>query len=272
MRVLNFSDEAKRLIVDYVKDVETRIRELGFTIESRYLETRMFDLENYIKFFSVKRARKRGAGEVEAVDVKRVLKKFGKPQEFVSSRFKDADTWARAQRITLERLKVIREKLEEAEEARVLDAGCGWGRFLTRLSPHHAKGIEMIGVDLDAFSLQYGKTVNETAMFLKSDVQALPFRDEVFDVIVCMGVIHEVKRGRGRRRVLEEFSRVSKPGGLLCIADAFARFQIVSLLTRIHYRILSLGLSGSSRRMSLKRCLERTGSRLPAWRKSAHPP
>lgn len=221
--MFDFSDEATRLITDYVKDVKTKVHELGFAVKPEYLETRMFDLENHVKFFSIKQARKREVEKVEITDVKHVVKKFGKPQEFIKSHFKDAETWARAQRITLSLLEVIREKIAKSEEARVLDAGCGWGRFLTRSPTYHAKDLEMIGVDLDDLSLQYGKTVNEAATFLKSAIQTLPFKDEAFDVIVCSGVIHEIKKGKGRRKAIKEFSRVSKPEGLLYIVDALCQ-------------------------------------------------
>jgi ubiquinone/menaquinone biosynthesis C-methylase UbiE len=94
-----------------------------------------------------------------------------------------------------------------------------------------ASDLEIVGVDLDKPSLQYGKTVNRNAAFLRSDIQALPFKNGVFDIILCSGVIHEVKTVKGRRQAVEELSRVLNSKGSLYVIDAFAKFQMMNALT-----------------------------------------
>lgn len=266
--MFDFNDEALRLILDYVKDVKKAVITLGFDIKSEYLEMLMFDIENYVKFFSAKHARKRKAGTVEAVDVRDALKKFGKPEKLVRSHLRDPETCANVQRITLTNLSAMKEKIEKTREPMVLDAGCGWGRFLKKLHSYAAKNFEMIGVDLDCLSLQYGEAINEAATFLRSEIQALPFKDEVFDIIMCSGAIHEVKNIKGRNKALQEFARVIKPRGQLYIVDAFTKYKTVNIFTRLLQYVPKLEIEWIFHKSQLENMLQESGFEITAVEKT----
>jgi len=257
-----FSDEASRLILDYVKEVRNLVVKLRFDIKPVYLEMLMFDIENYVKFFSLKQARKRKGRRVEAVDVRHVLKKFREPEKFVKSHLGDPENCANAQRITLSHLNAMKDKIEKTRAPIVLDAGCGWGRVLKRLSSYVPKNFEKVGVDLDYLSLQYGKTINEAAAFLRSEIQALPFEDEIFDMILCSGVIHEVQDIKGRDEALKEFARVLKPNGQLYIVDAFTTYKIVNIFTRLLQYIPKLDIEWIFHRRQLENMLKESGFRI----------
>jgi len=230
--MLEFNDEALSLISNYVKDVETEVCKISVNIEPEYVKMLVFDIENYVKFFGVKEAMKRGSTKVEMVDVIKALKKFGKPEKFVKSKFRNVEACLNSQKITLSNLKAIDERLEEIEASNVLDAGCGWGRVSKKLQDYtHVKDLNIIGIDLNKLSLQYGKTVNEDAVFFRSDIQAPPFKNQVFDIILSSGVIHEVKSMEGRSKAIKEFSRILKPNGVLYIIDAFTKSRIISAFT-----------------------------------------
>jgi len=262
-----FSDEALRLILDYVKDVRKLVIKLGFDVKPVYLEMLMFDVENYVKFFSLKHARKRKSRTVEAVDVRHALKKFGKPEKFVKSHLRDQETCANAQMITLSHLGAMKDKIEKIGAPIVLDAGCGWGRFLKKLYSYVPKNFEAIGVDLDHLSLQYGKTINEAAAFLRSEIQALPFKDEVFDMILCSGVIHEVKNVKERKRALQEFARVLKADGQLYIIDAFTMCKFVNIFTRLLQYIPKLEIEWIFHRQQLENMLKENEFRITSVEK-----
>lgn len=266
--MFDFNDEALGLVLDYVKEVKNAAIKLEFDIESEYLEMLISDIENYVKFFSINHARKRKAGTVEAVDVRHVLKKFGKPGKLVSSHFRDRETCANDQRITLTNLSAMKEKIEKTSEPTVLDAGCGWGRGLKRLHSYAGNNFEMIGVDLDCLSLQYGKTRNEAATFLRSEIQALPFKDEVFDIIMCSGVIHEVKNLKGRNKALQEFARVIKPRGHLHIVDAFTEHKAVNILTRLLQHVPKLEIEWIFHKSQLENMLKESGFNITAVEKT----
>jgi len=237
--MLEFNDEVLRLILDYVKDVETEIRKISVNIEPEYVKMLVFDIENYIKFFGVKEAKKRGSTKVEDFDAIKVLKKFGKPQKFVKSQFRNAEACLNSQKIALGNLKAMGEKLKEIEAPKVFDAGCGWGRVSKKLQDHtHVKDLEIVGTDLNKLSLQYGRTVNKDAAFFRSDIQALPFKNQVFDIILSSGVIHEVKSMKGRSKTIKEFSRILKPNGALYMIDAFTESRVISAFTFIMQHII----------------------------------
>jgi ubiquinone/menaquinone biosynthesis C-methylase UbiE len=96
----------------------------------------------------------------------------------------------------------MREKLERIETPIILEAACRWGRASRRLKDFYAGDMETVGVDLDKLSLQYGKSIDRTAVFLLSDIRALLFRTQVFDIILSSGVIHEVKNAKGRHKAI----------------------------------------------------------------------
>lgn len=236
--MLKFNEEALRVISDYVEDVETEIRKISVNLEPEYVKMLVFDIEHYVKFFGLKEAKKRGSTKVEVVDVTKALKKFGKPEKFVKSRFRNVETCLNSQKIALNNLKVINKRLVETEAPKVLDAGCGWGRVSKKLQDFHVKDLEIIGIDLNKLSLQYGKIVNKDAVFLRSDIQTPPFQNQVFDIILSSGVIHEVKNMRGRSKAIKEFSRILKPNGALYIIDAFTESRIISAFTFIMQHLI----------------------------------
>lgn len=92
----------------------------------------------------------------------------------------------------------------------VLDAGCGagqWGLALVRT------GNSVVGVDLSDARLGIAKSIHKSVgnsgMFLKSNVESLPFKDAVFDGIFCYGVFMFTNMPRA----LLEYRRVLRPGG-----------------------------------------------------------
>lgn len=229
---MEFTDEAQRLISDYARGIENEIRNLSVNLNSEYLSMIVFDVKHYVSFFSVKNAMKRGSIKVEVTDVKSALKEFGDPKKLVKSHFKNAEKCLTSQRITLDDLEIIKEVLKDVEMPMVLDAGCGWGRLSKKLKDYCIRNLNIVGVDVDKPSLQYGRLVEGTAVFIRAAIENLPLRDQVFNMVVAGGVIHEVKSTKGREKAIKEFYRVLRPKGVLYIVDVFTN-RIVSALTFI---------------------------------------
>lgn len=91
---------------------------------------------------------------------------------------------------------------------RLLDLGGGTGRFSAQLS-----GWERVIIDLDLDVLRRCRS-GERVM---GDVMRLPFRDEVFDLIIARGVLHHVPEGI--EIVLSEAKRVLRRGGIIFVQD-----------------------------------------------------
>ncbi len=102
---------------------------------------------------------------------------------------------------------------------RVLDAGCGFGRNLVYLL---REGFDVSAVDADAEAVSH---VRQLARSLQPDLaptgfrqallDALPFQDAAFDVVLCNSVLHFAQNEAHFDRMLAELWRVLKPGGLL---------------------------------------------------------
>ncbi len=101
--------------------------------------------------------------------------------------------------------------------ARILDAGCGVGRYTIPLA---MREYEVMGVDISRFAITELDTArlrrNMQMGLAAADVCHLPFRDNTFDAVVAFGVLQHLLEEE-RSAVLPEFARVLVPGGTLVI-------------------------------------------------------
>ena len=100
-------------------------------------------------------------------------------------------------------------------QSRILDVGCGTGELPSRLLPLFPQA-SYLGVDLEEAHLDRARSRNaqlgDRAHFQREDAMQLSFRDAQFDLAVSRHVIQAVPDAR---RVLQEMTRVLKPGGRL---------------------------------------------------------
>ncbi|MHA6247748.1 class I SAM-dependent methyltransferase [Pontibacter sp. CAU 1760] len=100
----------------------------------------------------------------------------------------------------------------------VLDAGCGDGRNSKYLMQ---AGIEVYGADISAESILRLQAMASAvaphlpaANFITSDLDALSFATDAFDVVICSAVLHFARDEAHFRAILSELWRVLKPGGM----------------------------------------------------------
>jgi SAM-dependent methyltransferase len=98
-------------------------------------------------------------------------------------------------------------------DARILDAGCGTGGFLTRLRAARP-GAPLFGLEY-APSAAARAAAKAGAAVAAGSVNALPFPDASFDAVVSLDVLCHVAVDEGA--ALAEFTRILKPGGLLVL-------------------------------------------------------
>lgn len=237
MKELKFNQDAEQIIKSYLEDFRDGISRSQ--IKPRYLQMLMSDFQHYLRFFSIKHAKKRGSSIVEKVDANDAVKKLGKPEKLVKSQFKDPETLSRVQNATLKFLEGMEKKLDEFESPLVLDAGCGRGRSIIKLHNYYGKDFEMAGVDIDEFSLKYGHSINKLLNVTKSNIENLPFRNNSFNIVLCSSAVHEIKTLSGRKKAVKEFCQMLKPNGALCIIDAFSANPIVNIFTPILQHLMS---------------------------------
>jgi SAM-dependent methyltransferase len=107
-------------------------------------------------------------------------------------RFTDDDEWA-----------VLLRAIGEVRPRRVLDAGCGDGTISSLVA-----APEVVCVDQSPAAVEAARARGLDARV--ADVQALPFQNGEFDVVMCNHVLYHVP---DRDRALGELVRVLRPGG-----------------------------------------------------------
>ncbi len=105
---------------------------------------------------------------------------------------------------------------------RVLDLGCGNGRFARYLAARTPHPIAYEGWDESEALLarareRVGGVDNVRATFRNVDLLAPPWPSASADLVVAFGVMHHIPSQRRRRRVLEEALARASPGGRLVV-------------------------------------------------------
>lgn len=101
--------------------------------------------------------------------------------------------------------------LSKGEKAKILDAGCGPGAMLPLLQKYG----DVIGVDISEEALKYAK---KRGKVIKGDIMKLDFKDNTFDLVVCMDVLYHMWV-KDETKALKEFNRVLKKDGILLLRE-----------------------------------------------------
>lgn len=100
------------------------------------------------------------------------------------------------------------------------DLACGNGRHLIPLT-HQCK--QTVGLDI-SFNLlritaqNLKKNNSKNAMLLKADLCALPLKSAVFDHVIYIAALHNVKYRKNRIQSLKELYRTLKPNGTALVS------------------------------------------------------
>jgi ubiquinone/menaquinone biosynthesis C-methylase UbiE len=103
--------------------------------------------------------------------------------------------------------------LERLRGLEVLDAGCGAGAFLDVVAPYAAR---VVGVDLSE-SVESAHTSMRShpgVDVVQADLLQLPFPEESFDFVYCIGVIQHTA---DPETAFKSLARMVRPGGTLAV-------------------------------------------------------
>lgn len=117
-----------------------------------------------------------------------------------------------AKRLLSIRLERNQIQLDNLPNAKVLDQGCGGGRYTTAWKLLGAESC--VGLDYSEIGLEDARNRVEIAgikniEFVKGSVLEMPFSDETFDIVYSNGVLHHTENWK---KGIEEQLRVMKPG------------------------------------------------------------
>lgn len=114
---------------------------------------------------------------------------------------------------------------------RVLDAGCGNGRFGRFLAQESASHVIYTGLDSSPLLLARAraKLAGSDAALLEQDILSDPLPEGPFDLVALFGVLHHVPGRAARQQLLTRLADRLAPGGLLFFSAwcfySFERFR-----------------------------------------------
>lgn len=135
----------------------------------------------------------------------------------------------------------------------ILDAGCGNGRNLFWF---YNNNFDMWGVDIDSGSIEQVKELYPklSQNFKIAELTKLPFRDDLFDHIICSAVLHFAISKDQFLSMFSELARVLKPGGSIFVRMA-SDIGIENKISFIENGVYRLG-DGTNRFLLTKKLLQ----------------
>jgi SAM-dependent methyltransferase len=127
---------------------------------------------------------------------------FGQPQEFYT-------------RVKANHLRRILDAKGRTKPLDVLDVGCGHGLIHPYLS---GAGCRLTGIDVAESAIQMARQMNPDVGYDVYDGLRLPYRDEAFDVLFTICVMHHAPVDE-RDSFISEARRVLRPGGTFIIFE-----------------------------------------------------
>lgn len=104
--------------------------------------------------------------------------------------------------------------LIDSKPKNILELGCGTGILLRDLKEKF-KSSKVFAFDLSYEMAKYANTKNRGNVVV-ADVEAMPFRDNSFDLIIARGVLHHVP---SLGKALKEIRRVLRKGGVFVLSE-----------------------------------------------------
>jgi len=121
----------------------------------------------------------------------------------------------------LEEFKIVAQAEEEAllssigdvKTQGILDVGCGTGRYTRALED---VGARMVGVDICEKMIHIAKTKTEIGSYIVADALHLPFKDNIFHIVLSALVINHIE---DLNLFLTEMLRTCRKGGELIMSS-----------------------------------------------------
>lgn len=124
---------------------------------------------------------------------------IGKPINPLQMKFANRDFQREA--------KWILNMFKSGKNKKLLDLGCGKGKFLEVAVQRE---LQVFGLDLSDYAVEKGKKIVPMAHLLVGDAENLPFPDNCFDYVVSYATLEHIPN---QEKAIQEMSRILARGG-----------------------------------------------------------
>lgn len=129
------------------------------------------------------------------------------------------DRWAASYLVESNPIKTLSDELVERmlpplTGKRVLDAGCGPGKYCLYAEKHNARTVS--GIDLSAKMVEEARKTCRSANFTAGDLSELYLPDNSYDIVICALVLAHIQK---LTPVLEKLIGAMDGGGTMVITD-----------------------------------------------------
>ena len=118
-------------------------------------------------------------------------------------------------------IDAITPLFEQWKKVRVLEFGCGSGRFATLLNKKFTGKFDYVGIDLSNELLSYASAENSNLTFFQWDITKLikNFEQESFDLIVWTSSFQHIPTNKERSFLMKNFYRLLDYDGMLLMTN-----------------------------------------------------
>lgn len=154
------------------------------------------------------------------------------------------------------RLELVKDFIQSHNPAVVLDAGCGPGVSIPYLREQF-KGAKVFGIDISRQMLINARIDNpEPIVYIQSNVEDIPFKEGVFDLVFSLGVTDYVLHPEN---MFQSIYRILSPGGYFIFSypngNSVSRLFRETILSA-HPQKRNSGFSKSVKRREISTWLE----------------
>ncbi len=142
--------------------------------------------------------------------------------------------------------KALTPILESFRKLLVLDVGCGIGRW-TKIA---SKNNTVVGIDISRLMIKMAKNSSrrENCSFLVADIRFLPFKNNVFDLVISVTVLQHILEMENFAKALSEISRCGK-SEILIVEEMWSNRE--TLLRNVYCPIRILPVRFYAKRLSV---------------------
>ena len=136
------------------------------------------------------------------------------------------------------RMKKVFEILGDVSGLRVLDAGCGTGRWSVEFAK---RGAIVVGLDISYEMLKLAKKraemhgVSKRVTFINKKIEEINYIDD-FDVVLCVTVLQHIVSRKNLEKAVKKLVRACKVGGTILIVES-----TVCDKNKLLYKFIQLG-------------------------------